>query len=302
MTSKLSKVRRFYEKEYKKLLIIPFIIIILALVQIFAQVAITGDFVNKGVGLKGGSSIFIPESFSEDEIKTLQDSLNEKFPAGDLNVRSLTSAGKVIGISVDSDAQENEEINLVTTSIQEFTSIGKENYSIEITGSSLGDSFFKQTIIALLVSFILMGIVVIFYFRSIVPALAVILAAASDIIVTLAIFNLTGVKLNTAGIASFLMLIGYSVDTNILLNTRMLKKKGLTIMERIYSAMGTGLTMSATTLSVVLVTLIFVKSEIVKQIMIILFIGLIVDLIMTWIQNVGILRLHLEKKHKSGKK
>jgi preprotein translocase subunit SecF len=82
----------------------------------------------------------------------------------------------------------------------------------------------------------------------------------------------------------------------------MLKKKSLTIMERVYSAMNTGLTMSATTLSVVLVTLIFVKSEIVKQIMIILFIGLIVDLIMTWIQNVGILRLHLEKKHKSGKK
>ncbi len=302
MTSKLSKLKKFYEKEYKKLLIVPFIILILAFVQIFAQVAITGDFVNKGVGLKGGSSIFIPESFSESEIANLQTSLDEKFPAGDLNVRALTSAGKVIGVSVDSDAQENKEINLVSLSIQEITSIGKENYSIEITGSSLGDSFFKQTVIALLIAFVLMGIVVIFYFRSIVPAFAVILAAASDIIVTLAIFNLTGIKLSTAGIAAFLMLIGYSVDTDILLSTRMLKKKSLTIMERVYSAMSTGLTMSATTLSVVLVTLIFVKSEIVKQIMIILFIGLIVDLIMTWIQNVGILRLHLEKKHKSGKK
>jgi len=302
MTSKLSKLKKFYEKEYKKLLIVPFIILILAFVQIFAQVAITGDFVNKGVGLKGGSSIFIPESFSESEIANLQTSLDEKFPAGDLNVRALTSAGKVIGVSVDSDAQENKEINLVSLSIQEITSIGKENYSIEITGSSLGDSFFKQTVIALLIAFVLMGIVVIFYFRSIVPAFAVILAAASDIIVTLAIFNLTGIKLSTAGIAAFLMLIGYSVDTDILLSTRMLKKKSLTIMERVYSAMSTGLTMSATTLSVVLVTLIFVKSEIVKQLMIILFIGLIVDLIMTWIQNVGILRLHLEKKHKSGKK
>jgi len=94
------------------------------------------------------------------------------------------------------------------------------------------------------------------------------------------------------------MLIGYSVDTDILLSTRVLKRKEGSIMDRVYNAMRTGLTMSATTLSAVLVALIFVQSEIVKQIMIILFIGLLVDLIMTWIQNVGILRIYLEKKRK----
>ena len=128
--------------------------------------------------------------------------------------------------------------------------------------------------------------------------MAVILAALSDIVVTLAVFNLTGIKLSTAGIAAFLMLIGYSVDTDILLSTRVLKRKEGSVMDRVYNAMRTGLTMSATTLSAVLIALIFVQSEIVKQIMIILFIGLLVDLIMTWIQNVGILRLYLEKKRK----
>ena len=77
-----------------------------------------------------------------------------------------------------------------------------------------------------------------------------------------------------------------------------LKRKEGSVMDRVYSAMKTGLTMSATTLSAVLIALIFVQSEIVKQIMIILFIGLLVDLVMTWIQNVGILRLYLEKKHR----
>jgi preprotein translocase subunit SecF len=77
-----------------------------------------------------------------------------------------------------------------------------------------------------------MGLVVFFYFRSIAPSLAVILEAFSDIIVTLAIFNLTGIKLSTAGIAAFLMLIGYSVDTDILLSTRVLKRKDGTVMER----------------------------------------------------------------------
>ena len=143
-----------------------------------------------------------------------------------------------------------------------------------------------------------MGLVVLLYFRTIIPSLAVILAAFSDIVVTLAIFNLTGIKLSTAGIAAFLMLIGYSVDTDILLSTRLLKRKEGTIMDRVYGAMKTGLTMSTTTLVAIGVALIFVGSEVVKQIMIILFIGLLVDLVMTWIQNVGVLRLYLEKKKK----
>ena len=56
--------------------------------------------------------------------------------------------------------------------------------------------------------------------------------------------------------------------------------------------------MTQTTLLAVIVALIFVQSEIVKQIMLILLIGLVVDTIVTWIQNVGVLRWHLEKKHK----
>ena len=69
-------------------------------------------------------------------------------------------------------------------------------------------------------------------------------------------------------------------------------------MERVYGAMKTGLTMSTTTLVAIAVALIFVQSEVVKQIMLILFIGLLVDIVMTYIQNVGILRLYLERKRK----
>ena len=92
------------------------------------------------------------------------------------------------------------------------------------------------------------------------------------------------------------MLIGYSVDTNILLSTRVLKRKEGTEMERFYGAFKTGIMMSSTTLIALTVALIFTQSEIIKQIMIILIIGLLIDLINTWIQNVGILRLYLERK------
>jgi len=141
-----------------------------------------------------------------------------------------------------------------------------------------------------------MSIVVFLYFRTFVPSAAVILAAFSDIVVTLAIVNFLGVKISAAGIAAFLMLIGYSVDTDILLSTRLLKRKEGTEMERIYGAINTGFTMTLTTLVAVVIGLFFTQSDVIRQIMIILLIGLLVDMINTWIQNVGILRLYLERK------
>ena len=291
------KLKDIYEQKYKVLLLIPFIILVLALLQIGIQTAVTGDFVNKGITLKGGSTITINQIDIVD-VEELGLFLQNKFSKADINVRTISSAGKVVSIAIDSDAQENSEINALTKAVTEKYNLGKEDYSIEVMGSALGNSFFKQTFMALIIAFLLMGIVVLIYFRTIIPSLAVILAALSDIIVTLSIFNLTGIKLSTAGIAAFLMLIGYSVDTDILLSTRLLKRKEGTVMDRVYGAMKTGLTMSTTTLVAIGVALIFVESEVVKQIMIILFIGLLVDLVMTWIQNVGILRMYIEKKRK----
>jgi preprotein translocase subunit SecF len=295
----LKKVKSYYEREYKKLLIIPFLLLILAIGQIGWQASQPGqDFVNKGISLKGGSTVsfdYVPSY----NLELLEQTLRQEFSKNEITFRTLGVAGSVETIAVDSDIQEKSQIDLFKKTIASELKIPENTLSVETMGSSLGDSFFKQTLTALLIAFLLMGIVVFFYFKSIAPSLAVILAAASDIVVTLAIFNLTGMKLSTAGIAAFLMLIGYSVDTDILLSTRVLKRVGDgSVMERIYGAMKTGLTMSATTLTAIMVAMIFAQSEVIKQIMLILFIGLLVDLVMTWIQNTGILRLYLEKKGK----
>ncbi len=296
----MESLKKIYEQKYKVLMVFPLVLIILALVQIAAQTAVTGDFVNKGITLKGGSTITLMDSstFSVKEVKVneLQKVLQEKFSQAGIEVRTLSSFGEVTAVIVDSNFQQKEEIAALTSLILTLVPVGEENTNVEVIGSALGESFFKETVYALLAAFVLMGIVVFISFRSFIPSAAVIAAAFSDIIVTLAIFNLTGIQLNTAGIAAFLMLIGYSVDTDILLTTRVLKRKEGTVMERIYSAIRTGMTMTGTTLAALIVAFFFVQSEVIKQIMIILLIGLLVDMVMTWIQNVAILRLYLEKK------
>ena len=297
---KKSGIRHIYEDRYKALMIIPFLLLLFAIVSIGVQYATTGDFINRAVSLKGGITLTIPSEMMIDLVEIKQ-SLIDEFPANDFSVRSLTTAGRFVGFTIDSDIEltDNEATQGLIDFVSEKAGINlvEGTYSIEGTGAALGSSFFKETILALLIAFVFMGIVVFLYFRVPVPSLAVILAAFSDIVVTLAIVNLLGIKISTAGIAAFLMLIGYSVDTDILLSTRVLKTKEGSVLDRVYSAMKTGLTMNLTTMIAIVVALVFAESEVLKQIMSILLIGLCVDIINTWIQNTGILRWYIEKKN-----
>ncbi len=174
----------------------------------------------------------------------------------------------------------------------------KVSHKVEVVGLSIvegsliwwGSSWVIGDILAIALGVLL----IILYIRYSIPSAAVVAAGFSDIVVTLAIFNLTGEKLSTAGVAAFLMLIGYSVDTDMLLTNRVLKRTTGELMEKIYGAIQTGMTMICATFAAVLTTYVLVQSEIIKQIMLILLIGLVVDVIMTWIQNVAFLRLYLE--------
>ncbi len=278
-----------YDTKYKKLLLIPLAILVLAIIQIAVQTATTGDFVNKGISLKGGSTISIIQPADAEK---LQEHLSKTF--SDITVRSITDTGEVIGITIESSAQTDEEIAGLITAIQQ--KIPTEDYTVEVTGSSLGKSFFYQTFVSLALAFVLMAIVVFAYFRNFYPSIAVILAAFSDIVITLAIFNLLGEKLSTAGIAAFLMLVGYAVDDNILLTSHLLKRRDANTMITIKRAFTTAITMVSTALVAILAGLLITNSEVIRQIMLILFIGLIVDLMNTWIQNVGILRWYLDRK------
>ncbi len=182
-------LKRIYEKQYKKLLIIPALLLVLALIQIGAQYATTGDFLNKGVSLKGGLTVTIEKNVNIVELERL---LTDEFPAADVSVRIISQTGRQVGTIVEASDVDSDSLIEV---LEENLEITREQYSIEVMGSSLGASFFKETFRALILAFLFMGVVVFIYFRVPVPSLAVILSAFSDIIVTLAIVNLLGMKL-----------------------------------------------------------------------------------------------------------
>src|SRR3989338_2846243 len=292
-----------YEKKYKLLLIIPFIMLFLALAQISYQIYKTGDFLKRDVSLKGGVTVTVPFGKNIDIIQ-IEKQISSEFPKNDVAVRTLRRAGLIIGIIVEADINGNDKaqvqglLGAIESSLK--ADLSKVDYGIEIIGASLGASFFRESLIALAVAFLFMGLVVLIYFRTFVPSIAIILAAFSDMVVALAVMNIFDVRIGTAGIAAFLMIIGYSVDTDILLTVRVLKRKEGTVMDRIISSIKTGMTETITAIVAVTVAMLVTQSEVIRQIMLILLLGLVADIFNTWIQNVGLLRIYIERKAKKG--
>lgn len=291
-------VRQLYgdimKKHYKLPLIISFLLLLFSLVYIASFYAKTGDIMIKDVTLTGGTVITV---FTEEKISAsdVESALAAKFKDAVIRILTELRTGKQIAFSVETKANATE----LKSELEKYLGYGltDENSSTEFTGTALSESFYHELIRALILAFILMAIVVAIQFRLVIPSLAVIQAALTDIAFALAVANLTGIRISTAGIAAFLMLIGYSVDTDILLTVRLLKRREKELIERLKDALMTGLTMSLTSIAAVLVAYFIVVSPVLKQVFIIIAIGLFADIISTWCGNAAILKWYCDKKH-----
>jgi len=286
------KLEEFYNKNYKLLMLIPIIVLIISLAFISYNYMSKGELINRDVTLKGGISAIVYTD-KPANIKELQNAIKV-----DSVVRTLTdfSTGKQVGIIIEVSDIKSEELKSILESSLNMK-LTDQNYSVEETGAALGESFFKELIYIVLIAFLLMSIVVFITFRTFIPPIAVIFAALIDITVPLAIINVLGMKISSAGIVAFLLLIGYSVDTDILLTTRVLKRTGSPLFNRMYNAMKTGLTMTFCAISVMLIGIIFSTSPIFKEMFFIILLGLIVDTFSTWLTNTGILYSYCKKKN-----
>ncbi len=164
----------------------------------------------------------------------------------------------------------------------------------------LQSSFFlKQLQNIIIVAFILISIVVFFIFRSVVPSFAVVFGAANDMIVALGAMALFHIPLGIASIGGLLMLLGYSIDTDVLTAIRIIKRKEGTPEERAYGSMKTGITMTAT--AIVSFAVLFIVSLVAYvptyyEISGVVLFGLIGDLATTWLGNASIILMHVKRK------
>jgi preprotein translocase subunit SecF len=288
-----NKIMRFHDKHYKLLLLIPIFLLISSSIYMGSFYLKNHDFINKDISLTGGTSVTINQPLNTEELrKGISDKLES------VNIREISDliTREPIAVIVETKSESETTRNVLESYLG--YKLNEENSSFEFTGSTLGGNFYRQLLIALLIAFVLMTLVVFIQFKSFIPSLTVISCAFADIFLTLTLVNLLGLQISTAGIVAFLMLIGYSVDTDILLTTKALKREEGSLNKRIFDSFKTGITMTLTSLLAVITALIIVGpfSQILSQIFTIMSIGLMFDIFNTWITNVSIIKWYVLRK------
>ena len=222
--------------------------------------------------------------------------LKEKFPGSDVSIRKLTdlTTGRSLGVLIEISDIKATDLEKALEDLINFK-LNDQNFSIEEVGSALGASFFKEMIRAIIFAFIFMAIVVFVVFRKFIPSLAVILSVLVEMLTAIAVLDLLHIKVSTAGIAAILMVMGYSIDTDILLTTRILKRTTGTLFERFKGSVKTGVMMTTTTIVALSIGYIITNSAVIKQMFLIILIALFVDMITTWIMNSSLLIWYCKK-------
>ena len=271
----------------RKLITITLAFLLLSVIYLGYKQATTGYFIEKDIDLRGGNLITI--SFSDanyQEISRLRDALEKKYEVSAYLTTSITG----IQLSVETYTENIENL------IDEINSTLKiKEYEISEISPKLSSEVLKEVANGIIFAFLAMALVIFILFRVPIPSFAVVISAFTDLVGALFLMNILGIKLSLITFTALLMLLGYSVDTDILLTTRVLKERGK-FDEQYRKALKTGLTMTLTSL-VALASIVFVSgyNSVFGKLATVLILGLLVDIPSTWIQNAIILDIYKEK-------
>jgi len=266
----------------KQLVVIPLVLLVISVVFIALTMVSTGMPVTPGLDFSGGTAVTIRTTETHEQLQTVF----AEYPLAEI---SDMNDAKFLKFGTMDDARSRSLAALVSQKYPDA--------SINQISETFGKTLQYQAFIALIFSFIGMAIVVFISFRTFVPSVAVVLSAFADMVMTAAVMNVLGITLTLGTTAALLMLIGYSVDSDILLTNRVLKRQGK-LNDKLTGAFHTGIIMTSTTLAAI--SVLFIVSwigsiQILIEISAVLLIGLVADIMNTWLTNVGILKWYVLK-------
>jgi preprotein translocase subunit SecF len=261
----------------RELAAVPLAVLGVALLILLAWYVMTGVPVTPGIEFTGGTEVRIQTADSPADIRST---------FSDIEIESIQP---VAGADTYILTTQNDDLGQIQATAD---GAGYEVISSQARSPSFGASSQTQALYGLLVAFAGMSILVFLMFRTFVPSIAVVVSAFSDIMIPLAIMNVFGIKLSLGTVAALLMLIGYSVDSDLLLNNHILRRRG-GFYESAWRAIRTGVTMTLTSISAMItmtVVATLLAIPLLPEIGLVLTIGLTADLMNTYLLNMSLLR------------
>jgi preprotein translocase subunit SecF len=264
----------------RQLVAIPLAALVIALAIILGAFLLTGTPVSLGLDFTGGTELrMTADDASGSDIEAA-------FTDAGIEIDSVRSVGA--GNSYILTTQETDTDALETVAEE----VGDEVESVDSRAASFGDDTQRQALLGVIIAFVGMSVLVGLMFRTFVPSIAVVVSAFSDIVIPVALMNVLNIELSLGAVAALLMIIGYSVDSDILLNNHVLRRHG-GFYESAYRAMRTGVSMTLTSIAAMATMFLvswYLAIPLFDDIALILVFGLTADLMNTYMLNMSLLR------------
>ena len=268
----------------RQLAAVPLAFLVLALAIIGGWFVATGAPANLGLEFTGGVELRVADDGgnAEQQIRTAFDREPD-------SVRTIPGDDVVV---VTFQAAEDDPEGLANDLQDQADAAGLTTTAVDQVSPSFASDTARTALFGVALAFLGMSVLVFALFRTFVPSLAVVASAFSDLVIPVAAMNLLGIQMTLGTIAALLMIIGYSVDSDILLNDSVLRRTG-EFYESVSRAMRTGVTMTLTSIAAMVVMAVVASLfgiGLLRDIGIILSVGLCADLMNTYLMNVSLLR------------
>ncbi|PSQ57813.1 preprotein translocase subunit SecF [Halobacteriales archaeon SW_8_68_21] len=248
----------------RQLAAVPLAFLVLALAIIGGWFVVTGAPANLGLEFTGGVELRIADD------------------------------GDNVELVVTFQAAEDDPEGLANDLEDQASAAGLTTTAVDQVSPSFASDTARTALFGVALAFLGMSVLVFALFRTFVPSIAVVASAFSDLVIPIAAMNVLGIQMTLGTIAALLMIIGYSVDSDILLNDSVLRRTGA-FYESVSRAMRTGVTMTLTSIAAMIVMAVVASVfgiGLLRDIGIILSVGLCADLMNTYLMNVSLLRWH----------
>ena len=201
-----------FNKFYKRLSLVSFILVILSILLLFFK------GLNYGVDFKGGTLIEIQTSSESINISKIRDSFNQ-MNLGDVSVKNFGTDNDFVVKFEKRDSNNPNFIESIKTKLT--NSIGNDfNFRrVENVGPKVSAELLKSGVIAILISLgaMLFYIWIRFEWQF---SLGAIIALFHDVVITLGIFSLFSYEINLSIIAALLTIVGYSMNDTVVIFDR----------------------------------------------------------------------------------
>ena len=263
-----TKVLKVVEK--KKI----WLLLSVAVILIGVVAGIVRGGLNFGMDFVGGTKVVIQTGLDSDSEKKDEDSKKKDFDKAGADKIVEKYVDDATTSMVDDDQYEIKSAKLDTETFDKIFDDIKSEYKVhenvvsqDAVGASIGKDLTEKSIKALLIAFVVMLIYIAIRFEF-TFGLAALSALAHDVLVTLSIYAIFNVSINSPFIAAILTIVGYSINATIVIfdrireNRKNLRRSDDTELanKSIAQTMSRSINTTLTTLFTIVAVYIFVPS------------------------------------------